>query len=223
MKAFKEPTQAEKLKFETEERRTHAIENLLSKWAKPSKTATPAQQDTDDDGMWGKLLVNRIKTIKDPEVKEDFKQQLNVLALQAARGTWHISPVKSYAVSPKLGMARPAFMQQSPRLLASKQFTNTSASTQARAPHGPAGDFAAWSNARGQQMQLRCLHKWHRPPTPKCPLSLWPVPCGCNGRTNAFNEGPNAHGYAEANVNANAYVNPATRTASTHDRRRMAG
>ena len=118
MKAFKEPTQAEKLNFETEVRRTHAIENLLSKWAEPSKTATPAQQDVDIDGMWGKLLVNRVKTIKAPEVKEDFKQHLNVLALQAARGTWRLSPVKSYVASPKLGMAHLAYMQQSPRLMA---------------------------------------------------------------------------------------------------------
>ena len=96
--------------------------------------------------------MNRVKTINDPEVKEDFKQHLNVLALQAAGGTWRLSPVKSYAASPKLGMARPAFMQQSPRLMASKQFTDASASTQARAPHVPAGNLAAWSNARGQQM-----------------------------------------------------------------------
>ena len=149
MKAFKEPTQAEKFKFETEERRIHVIENLLSKWPEPSKTATPAQQDIDDAGMWGKLLLNGVKTIKDPEVKEDFKQHMNVLALQAARGTWRLSPVKSFSASPKLGMARPTFIQQPPRLLA---FTNALASTQARAPHGPAGDFAAKSNERGPQM-----------------------------------------------------------------------
>ena len=84
MKSFKEPTQAEKMKFENEERRTHAIESLLSKLSEPSKTVSQAPQDVDDDGMWGKLLVNRVKKIKDPEVKEDFKQHLNVLALQAA-------------------------------------------------------------------------------------------------------------------------------------------
>ena len=58
MKSFKEPTQAEKMKFENEERHTHAIESLLSKWSEPSKTATPTPQDVDDNGMWGKLLVN---------------------------------------------------------------------------------------------------------------------------------------------------------------------
>ena len=95
MKSFKEPTQAEKMKFENEERRTHVIESLLSKWSEPSKTVSHAPQDFDDDGMWGKLLVNRVKKIKDPEVKKDFKQHLNVLALQAARGTWRLSPAKS--------------------------------------------------------------------------------------------------------------------------------
>ena len=39
-----------------------------------------------------------------------------------------------------------------------------------------------------------------------------------DGRTNAFNNGPNAQIYADAKVNANAYANPATRNASTHDR-----
>ena len=149
MKAFKEATQAEKLRFETEERRTHAIEKLLSKWAEPSKTATPAQQDVNDDGMWGKLLVNRVKTIKGQEVKEDFKQHLNVLALQAARGTWRLSPVKSYAASPMLGTARPAFMQQSPRLL--------------KAIHRRVGFHTGASLVQRE--------------TPKCPLSIWPVPC----------------------------------------------
>ena len=152
MKSFNEPTQAEKMKFENEERCTHAIESLLSKWSEPSKTVSHAPQDVEDDGMWGKLLVNRVKKIKNPEVKEDFKQHLNVLALQAARGTWRLSPAISYVASPKLGMARPPYMPQSPRLMGSKQFTDASATTQTRAPHGPAGDFAGWTNARGQQM-----------------------------------------------------------------------
>ena len=130
MKSFKKPTQAEKMKFENEERRTHATESLLSKWSETSKTMSQAPQDVDDDGMWGKLLVNRVKKIKDPEVKEDFKQHLNVLALQAARGTWRLSPAKSYVASPKLGMARPPYMPQSPRLMGSKQFTNAAATTQ---------------------------------------------------------------------------------------------
>ena len=71
------------MKFENEERRTHAIESLLSKWSEPRQTVSHAPQDVDDDGMWGKLLVNLVKTIEDQEVKEDFKQHLNVLALQA--------------------------------------------------------------------------------------------------------------------------------------------
>ena len=66
MKSFKEPTQAEKMKFENEERGTHAIESLLSKWSEPSKTMSHAPQDVD-------------------EVKEDFKQHLKVHALQAAQ------------------------------------------------------------------------------------------------------------------------------------------
>ena len=152
VRSYKEPTQAEKMQYDNEERRTQAIESLLSKWTEPSKTATPAPQDIDDDGMWGQLLVNRVKKIKDQEVKEDFKQHLNVLALQAARGTWRLSPAKGYVASPKMAMARPAFMPQSPRLMGSKQFTDASATTQTRAPHGPAGDFAGWTNARGQQM-----------------------------------------------------------------------
>ena len=51
-----------------------------------------------------------------------------------------------------MAMARPPYMPQSPRLMGSKQFTDASATTQTRAPHGPAGDFAGWTNARGQQM-----------------------------------------------------------------------
>ena len=36
--------------------------------------------------------------------------------------------------------------------MVSKQFTDASAITQTRAPHGPGGDFVGWTNTRGQQM-----------------------------------------------------------------------
>ena len=65
MRFFKEPTQAEKMKFENEERLTHAIENLLPKWSEPSKTVSHSPQDVDYHGMWGKLLkLLRTKRLK---------------------------------------------------------------------------------------------------------------------------------------------------------------
>ena len=48
-------------------------------------------EELDDDKLWAKLLVRCIKQIKDEDMKEDFKQHVNVIALQAVRGTWQVS------------------------------------------------------------------------------------------------------------------------------------
>ena len=74
-----------------------------------------------------------------------------------------LSPAKSYIASPKLGMARPPYMPQSPRLMGLKQFTDGSATTRA----GPTCEDSIW--------QPRCRHKWPCPP--KCLHSLWLSPC----------------------------------------------
>ena len=65
-------------------------------------------EEIDDDKLWAKLLVNRLKQIKDEDMKEDFKQHVNVIALQAVRGTWQVSPANF--PSPLLSMGTPAFL-----------------------------------------------------------------------------------------------------------------
>ena len=50
---------------------------------------TPAAvvvEELDDDKLWAKLLVDRVKQIKDEDLKEDFKQHVNVIVLQVVRG-----------------------------------------------------------------------------------------------------------------------------------------
>ena len=71
---------------------------------------TPAAvvvEKLDDDKLWAKVLVRHIKQIKDEDIKEDFKQQFNVIALQAVRGTWQVSPTNF--PSPLLSMVDQAF------------------------------------------------------------------------------------------------------------------
>ena len=50
----------------------------------------------DDDKLWAKLLVRRIKQRKDEDMKEDFKQHVNVIALQAFCGAWQVSPANFF-------------------------------------------------------------------------------------------------------------------------------
>ena len=69
-------------------------------------TPSPAAvivEELDDDKLWAKLLVKRIKQIKDEDMREDFKQHVNVIGLQAVRGTWHFP-------SPLLSMGRSGFL-----------------------------------------------------------------------------------------------------------------
>ena len=49
-------------------------------------------EELDDGKLWSKLLVDRVKQIKDKDMKEDFKQHVNFIALQAVHGTWQVSP-----------------------------------------------------------------------------------------------------------------------------------
>ena len=80
---------------EVEERRTKAIEDMAKSWNEPVVMSpvmpTPAAvvvEELDGDKLCAKLLVRCIKQIKDEDMKEDFKQHVNVIALQAFGGTW---------------------------------------------------------------------------------------------------------------------------------------
>ena len=64
---------------EVEERRTKAIEDMAKSWSEPVVKSpvmpTPAAvvvEELDDDKLSAKLLVRRIKEIKDEDMKEDF-------------------------------------------------------------------------------------------------------------------------------------------------------
>ena len=101
---------------EVEERRTKAIEDMAKSFSDPlakspvMPTPTPGAvlvEELDDDKLWAKLLVRRIKQIKDEDMREDFKQHVNVIALQAVRSTWQVSPTNF--PSPLLSMGHQAF------------------------------------------------------------------------------------------------------------------
>ena len=88
---------------EVEERRTKVMEDMAKSFSDPVVKSpvmpmpmpTPAAvivEELDDDKLWAKLLVRRIKQIKDEDMKEDFKQHVNVIALQAVCSTWQVSP-----------------------------------------------------------------------------------------------------------------------------------
>ena len=98
-----------------EERRTKAIEDKAKSWSEPVVKSpvmpTPAAvvvEELDDDKLLAKMLVRSIKQIKDEDMKEDFKQHVNVIALQAVRGTWQVCPANF--PSPLLSMGRPGFL-----------------------------------------------------------------------------------------------------------------
>ena len=60
-------------------------------------------EELDDDTLWAKLLVNRVKQIRDDDMKEDFKQHVNVIALQAVCGTWQVLPANSPSLLLSMG------------------------------------------------------------------------------------------------------------------------
>ena len=100
-------------------------------------TPTPAAmivEELDDDKLWAKLLVRRIKQIKDEDMKEDFKQHVNVIALQAVRGTWQVSPANF--PSPLLSMSRPGFFSSPAK---HTKFPPPPASSQTRSAQGAHG------------------------------------------------------------------------------------
>ena len=119
-----------------------AIENMAKLWSEPivksSVMPTPAVV-VDDDKLWGKLLVDHVSQIKDKDVKENFKQHVNIIALQAVCGTWHVS--QANCPSRLLSMLPPAFLS-SP----AKQKFPLTPSAQLR----PSADFSGWSNVGGQ-------------------------------------------------------------------------
>ena len=67
-------------------------------------------EELDDDKLWAKLLVRRIKQVKDEDMREDFKQHVNVITLQAVCGTCQVSP----ANFPSPLLSKSANMQQMP-------------------------------------------------------------------------------------------------------------
>ena len=74
---------------EVEEKRTKAFEDMAKSWNEPVvNSPAVVVEELDDDKLWAKLLVRRIKQIKDEDMKEDFKQHVNVIAPQAVCGTW---------------------------------------------------------------------------------------------------------------------------------------
>ena len=133
--------------------RAKDIEDMAKSWNKPvvkspvipkPTLAAVVVEELDDDKLWAKLLVRRIKQIKDEDMKEDFKQHVNVIALQAVRGTWQVSPANF--PSPLLPMSRPGFLS-SP---AKHKFPPPAPSSQSRSAQGASGEFSGWSNVGGQ-------------------------------------------------------------------------
>ena len=139
---------------EVEERRTKAIEDMAKSFSDPvakspvMPTPTPAAvvvEELDDDKLWAKLLVRHIKQFKDEDMREDFKQHVNVIALQAVCGTWQVSPANF--PSPLLSMGRPGFLNSPAK---HTKFPLPPASSQTRSTQGASGEFSGWSNIGGQ-------------------------------------------------------------------------
>ena len=90
-------------------------------------------------------------------MKEDFKHHVNVIALQAVRGTWQVSPANF--PSPLLPMGRPDFLNSPGK---HTRFPLPTPSSQSRSAQGASGDFSGWSNVGrqahvgqlGQQMPM---------------------------------------------------------------------
>ena len=139
---------------EVEERRTKAIEDMAKSFSDPvakspvmptPMLAAVVVEELDYDKLWAKLLVRRIKQIKDEDMKEDFKQHVNVIALQAVRSTWQVSPANF--PSPLLSMGQPGFLSSPAK---HTKFPPSPASSQMRSDQGASGDFSGWSNVGGQ-------------------------------------------------------------------------
>ena len=116
-------------------------------------TPTPAAvifEQLDDDKPWAKLLVRRIKQIKDEDMKEDFKQHVNVIALLAVCGTWQVSPANF--PSPLLSMGRSGFLSSPAK---HTKFPPQPPSSQSHSAEGASGDFSGWSNVRSADANVR--------------------------------------------------------------------
>ena len=135
-----------------------AIENMAKLCSEPivksSVMPTPAVV-VDDDKLWGKLLVDHVGQIKDKDVKENFKQHVNIIALQAVCGTWHVS--QANCPSRLLSMHPPAFLS-SP----AKQKFPLTPSAQLR----PSADFSGWSNVGRQARTGQVSQMGTAVPTP---------------------------------------------------------
>ena len=124
---------------EVEERRRKTIEDMAKSWSEP------VIKSPDDDKLWAKMLVRRIKQRKDEDMKEDFKQHVNVIALQGVRGTWHLSPANF--PSPLLSMGQPGFLSSPAK---HTKFPPPPPSSQSRLAQGASGNISGWSNVGGQ-------------------------------------------------------------------------
>ena len=89
-------------------------------------------------------LVDRVKQIKDKDMKEDFKQHVNFIALQAVHGTWQVSPANF--PSPLLSMGRAGFMSSPTK----HKFPLPPQSSQTLSAQGQSGEFSGWSKIGGQ-------------------------------------------------------------------------
>ena len=49
-------------------------------------TTAMVNEELNDENLWTKLLVNQVWQIKDNNMKEDFKQYVNIMTLQAVCG-----------------------------------------------------------------------------------------------------------------------------------------
>ena len=137
---------------EVEERHTKTIEDMAKSWSEPvikspvmPMPAAVVVKELDDDKLWAKLLVRRIKQIKDEDMKENFKQHVNVIALQGVRGTWQLSPANF--PSPLLSMGQPGFLSSPAK---HTKLPPPPPSSQSRSAQGASGDISGWSNVRGQ-------------------------------------------------------------------------
>ena len=86
-------------------------------------------------------------------MREDFKQHVNVIALQAVRRTWQVSP--AHFPSPLLSMGWPGFLNSPAK---HTKFPPPPASSQTRSAQGASGEFSGWSNMGNMGMPMGSMH-----------------------------------------------------------------
>ena len=125
---------------EAEERRMKAIEDMAKSWNE-LVVKSPVM-------LWAKLLVRRIKQIKDEDMKENFNQHVNVIALREVCGTLQVSLANF--PSPLLSMSQPGFLSSPDK----HKFPPPPPSSQLRSAQGASGEISGWSNVRADRHAL---------------------------------------------------------------------